>query len=1139
MTTYYLDLVNGNDSADGLTFANRWKTITTSTGKMTAGDTLRVMKTPDPTSIGNATWTNQSSTVTLAGAVTANIDNGEAAWTASTNVTSTANSSTYRENTKSASNVSNGSFTTGKMAYKTMSSTDFSGYKQVSFWIQVSTAVTASQLSILLCSDTIGAVAVNTINIPAINVTGRWVPITVDTGGALGSAIQSVSLFANSTTASNTILLDNIIACKDSTSADSLTLTSLIGKNTTGETWYGVMSINGTTVKLEQAVTTLPGATGHRGYYGTTETVTTYKREAFRTAMVAAATTAVNSTSIGVNMQGGWDTTNMSTQNGMTWMDGGCGYGAGFSNTGANSVTINQFGMVRYSYGFYNVSGASTTYLNNFAANNNTVMGVNNATASTGLYSSSYLWTCNNGGDGINAACSTGGFGNIISNSNTPNNASTCGAIYLPSISSITVTGNITACNNYASSNVATTHMISIPSNTLVFNGNITASYNTIQGTGTTHSMINLGGGITMAGNITASNNTTNYTTTGTTFSLVTLVSYTASSLTAGTVTMSNNTLAFTGTSTVNGLNFNSLPGVAMGAVSFTNNTITGTASANSQTATITALSGVFSVNGVIWPSIASYTFTGNTFNVNSTSFTNMSSSIYGFLATASSSGPFNLYAGTASNNTVNVNSNTTGASTSFFIYSFYNLIGSHANLVANSNTINYIGSGGTASASMYYIHSSVGLTTSSYGFVLAGTNTFSSNTIDLSTVGTGLSLSGTLVGMTNFLNNNSSPYGQGGTISVSNVTMNGNTVTSIRSGSTNTIAGTLTSASPNSMWNNIAITNNTATGPTAATSIFRGLDLTSAVPNSNSVFSNITITGNTNSLITANEAPLRIGPTTPNSVASNHNCTLSNITINNGRWAQMALYQFMTPTIDTISITAPALGSTVGLWLSATDSGVFKNFTSVGPFQYSMYFINGSSHNVFYGGSTTGATGSALYHYDFGINYFNAITINEATKAAFNMPYSNARMCLHNLNGTTNNHWNYLEGGYITVETGAGRHTLSGIAWSLYPTSTTRTSNYPLTLSLAKIAVVANVLVTVQVWIYKSTNDTVSGISMLGGQIAGVSSNLNVSSTLTATWEQVTMTFTPTEAGVVEVSGYAYGDVNGYATFDDMTITQ
>lgn len=343
MATFFVDFDGGNDANDGTTFANRWKTITTGATaiRTSPGDEIRVMASPTPTLVGDVSWTQDSKTVTLPSAVTANITDCETAWTASANVTATASTTVFKENTKACSLVIAAGFTTGKAAYFATGTLDLSAYQQVSFWFRSSVAIPAGRAELRLCSDTTGDTVVHTIAIPAITATAVFSPITVDTGGALNSAIASISLYFNSDPGTPTIFIDNVLACKADSNADALTLTSLLGKvhnlyweastayaanairkptppnrngfrykvtaggggNSGGseptwpteigttvsdgaltwtcegveDTWYPIQSINGTTVKLDNNTATL-GSAG-RGYPRETETVATYRRE--------------------------------------------------------------------------------------------------------------------------------------------------------------------------------------------------------------------------------------------------------------------------------------------------------------------------------------------------------------------------------------------------------------------------------------------------------------------------------------------------------------------------------------------------------------------------------------------------------------------------------------------------------------------------------------------------------------------------------------------------------------------------------------------------------------------------------------------------------------------------------------------
>ena len=483
MATYYLDYEGGSDAADGLSFANRWKTFTSgaTAARIAPGDTIRVMGSPAATSLGiNGTWTANnnigtasitSSTnatpivitsaahglitgntvvivnhttntfangtwevtriddntfsldtsvgngvggatgtfqrvnhkrVKLASALTktiANCDLPGGAWTASANVTATVITSDFKEGYGAASIVIAGAFTTGLAAYFPLGSiTDFSAYKQISFFIKQTSGTTGADgaITLSLCSDTVGAVPVNTINVPTTTTNNKWIPMTVDTAGALGASIQSVALNVVTDNGAQTFLLDNIIACKDSTSADAIHLRNLIGKNTGTETWFAIQSITDSRVMLDQGYQILPSAgVTYRGYAGTTETVTAYRRETIRTTMVTAASTAVNqitdSGTLGslISYEGGWNRTDMSTQTLDTWYDGQNGFGRGFDLTSRSYVSMNKINAVRYSEGFF-LSACSQINLNNWASNNNTV----SALTFVGCYGVD-LGTCN------------------------------------------------------------------------------------------------------------------------------------------------------------------------------------------------------------------------------------------------------------------------------------------------------------------------------------------------------------------------------------------------------------------------------------------------------------------------------------------------------------------------------------------------------------------------------------------------------------------------------------------------------------------------------------------------------------------------------------------------------------------------
>ncbi|HOW32530.1 MAG TPA: hypothetical protein PLP88_13280, partial [Bacteroidales bacterium] len=222
-----------------------------------------------------------------------------------------------------------------KYAYFPVSELNLSAYQKVTFWLKNEVAVTANQWKLCLCSDTAGDTVVDSFDIQAIPSTTTWIPFTIarSGGGNLGSSIRSIALYSGSSapTASKYLRLDNINAC----SANGLNLQSLISKSGNAvcgdESWWCIQSINGATLLLDQNNGTK--STEGRGYSGTSETVTTYKRETVKTSIAMYTTTNIQT----VQAQGvpsiawltfsfGWDTST-TEQNGETFFDGVNGLG--------------------------------------------------------------------------------------------------------------------------------------------------------------------------------------------------------------------------------------------------------------------------------------------------------------------------------------------------------------------------------------------------------------------------------------------------------------------------------------------------------------------------------------------------------------------------------------------------------------------------------------------------------------------------------------------------------------------------------------------------------------------------------------------------------------------------------------------
>ncbi len=150
------------------------------------------------------------------------------------------------------------------------------------------------------------------------------------------------------------------------------------------------------------------------------------------------------------------------------------------------------------------------------------------------------------------------------------------------------------------------------------------------------------------------------------------------------------------------------------------------------------------------------------------------------------------------------------------------------------------------------------------------------------------------------------------------------------------------------------------------------------------------------------------------------------------------------------------------------------------------------------------------------------------------------ARFHVDRWGDTVGDHRSFSIQGEVRSESSV-RHTASGIAWRLAPTSTVHTTSAdPLMKRIARLAVKASALVTCKAWVRRDNTGAVIGILLRKNQLTGIASD--VSATITAaadTWEELTITFTPTEAGVVELHAFAYGGSTFLTYIDDLTLSQ
>lgn len=197
------------------------------------------------------------------------------------------------------------------------------------------------------------------------------------------------------------------------------------------------------------------------------------------------------------------------------------------------------------------------------------------------------------------------------------------------------------------------------------------------------------------------------------------------------------------------------------------------------------------------------------------------------------------------------------------------------------------------------------------------------------------------------------------------------------------------------------------------------------------------------------------------------------------------------------------------------------------------------ASNNFIYGQlSTTGNILEAIYSELGGYNFINKASIEESTIVTGFSNNADGRIYINNINGQT---CIYTDNGGIVSQDatvgGAGRE------WKFSPTNAIRDSRYPLTLPIAKFATASSGQVTVTVYFKKSGTGVAGALRCRYGQIewSDDAEDIIVNCPDDTNRNQVTLQFTPTEAGIVEVEALAWyvSAIDQNVIIDDITITQ
>ena len=226
------------------------------------------------------------------------------------------------------------------------------------------------------------------------------------------------------------------------------------------------------------------------------------------------------------------------------------------------------------------------------------------------------------------------------------------------------------------------------------------------------------------------------------------------------------------------------------------------------------------------------------------------------------------------------------------------------------------------------------------------------------------------------------------------------------------------------------------------------------------------------------------------------------------------------------------------GIYYGTSNNNTIVSATCNSNTQYGIYYFNSSCNNTIYVLSTTGNITAGIYA-DRASNICHSATIAESTKVNFGATYySDTRQYINNLGG-----YSYIYSNYATANSQNATAGGTGKEWKFAITNAARNTIYPFYIPIARVAVASSGKVTVKVYFKKSGTGIAGGLRCRVNQLAWSDGTSDITATCpnNTSRNQVTLEFTPTEAGVVEIEAGAWyvSSTSQTVIIDDIEITQ
>jgi hypothetical protein len=210
----------------------------------------------------------------------------------------------------------------------------------------------------------------------------------------------------------------------------------------------------------------------------------------------------------------------------------------------------------------------------------------------------------------------------------------------------------------------------------------------------------------------------------------------------------------------------------------------------------------------------------------------------------------------------------------------------------------------------------------------------------------------------------------------------------------------------------------------------------------------------------------------------------------------------------------------------------------------YGLYMGGEVINNTLYDAEFAGNASGGISAADFSTAaYLKRCTFLDSVPFVFSLTkYADTRLYCERVGGDIQDNRIYMDGGQVLSQTAIRQSNAPGIAWRLSPTHAIRGSYWmPVSLSLAKIPVYANKIVSITCWFMRD-NVALSGRLFIQGRCIDGIGDADLVDDVTAdagVWEQLSLSFTPTESAVVEVMAQACGGTTYSLYVDNIHYSQ